>query len=147
MGDTDALARRLDELLADPDRCKAVAMRGGEAVRHAVDLVEAHSDLDDRVHLLDDLAFVRRPGALRAIRPYLDGDEVLRGSGHGVPGVAAHQVALHALAQHVPGFPVEPGFVGGYGAREVSVSTRGGGGQTETDATPYRGRQNRRARP
>jgi phosphatidylinositol alpha-mannosyltransferase len=37
MGDTDALARRLDELLADPDRCKAVAIRGGEAVRARFD--------------------------------------------------------------------------------------------------------------
>jgi glycosyltransferase involved in cell wall biosynthesis len=37
MGDTDTLARRLDELLADPDRCNAVAKRGGEAVRARFD--------------------------------------------------------------------------------------------------------------
>ena len=37
MGDTTAMARRLEELISSPDLCRDVAERGGDAVRSRFD--------------------------------------------------------------------------------------------------------------
>lgn len=72
--------------------------------------------------LLMDLAYVGSNRTLAVIDTYLNNNGVFAGNGSDVVNIRHEQMALHALATHLEGFPVKSGMIGGYSSYELDTA-------------------------